>query len=286
MISVLVTGKDSQLAQCIKEIEANFPEVSIQYCSSKTLDITDLQSIKNTFRENHFEYCINCAAYTHVDKAESDPEKAYAVNAEGVANLASVCKQYHTTLMHISTDYVFDGKKQKPYTEADKTNPINVYGKSKRAGELEIIKTLHKYFIIRTSWLYSEYGNNFVKTMLSVSKEGDQINVVNDQAGSPTYALDLADVVLKIIRRDTKLYGLYHFSNSGVCTWFDFATEIFKHLKVSINIKKISTSNYPTLAKRPAYGVLDSTKMANTFQLNIPHWRERLNQFLLTYRVF
>lgn len=281
MISVLVTGKDSQLAMCIKDLQGKHPLLDFTFKDSKELDIISKASISKTFEANPYDYCVNCAAYTAVDKAESEPEKAKAVNTFGAKNLAVACKENNTVLIHISTDFVFDGKQNTPYTEEDETNPINVYGKTKRDGELEIENVLEEYFIIRTSWLYSQYGNNFVKTILKLSQEKEEINVVNDQIGSPTYALDLANFILNIICRESKKYGVYHFSNNGEISWYDFAIEIVNLFKLDIKVNPIKTSSYISLAPRPNYCVMDLTKTDKIFNIKTINWMDSVNAFLL-----
>ena len=202
---------------------------------------------------------------------------AYAVNAEGPKNLAEVCKKYQVKLLHISTDFVFDGKKQTPYIETDMPNPLGVYGTSKWQGERYIQEVMQDYFILRTSWLYSEYGNNFMKTMLKLSRTRDEISVVSDQIGVPTYAGDLAEVLIKIVLSSSTNYGVYHYSNSGAISWYDFAVEIFKQFSKKIEVKPIKTKDYPTAAKRPKYSVLDITKIENNFDCLRKKWQINLN---------
>src|SRR5690606_23203811 len=223
-----------------------------------------------------YDYCINCAAYTAVDKAETEEEKAYLVNAEAVKYLAEACKQNDTVLIHVSTDFVFDGQKGSPYTEDDPTNPIGVYGASKLKGEQYVQSILEKYFIIRTSWVYSEYGHNFVKTMLRLGKEKDEISVVNDQVGTPTYAGDLAKVILKIILNNKNLYGLYHYSNEGEASWYDFAKSIFKKCNIKINLKPIKSEEYLKTTVRTKFSVLNKDKIKNSFKVEVPVWDDSL----------
>ncbi|WP_262890108.1 dTDP-4-dehydrorhamnose reductase [Winogradskyella haliclonae] len=282
-MSVLVIGKDSQLAQCIMDCEKNFPEIDFSYKDSKELDITDEKSVKKIFEDYTFNYCINCAAYTNVDKAETEPLRAKTVNTIGAQNIARACKVNGSILIHISTDFVFDGEKKTPYIEEDYTNPINVYGKTKRDGELEIEKTLEKYFIIRTSWLYSQKGSNFLKTILRIAKERKEISVVNDQFGSPTYALDLAHLTLKIISSKSNNYGTYHYSNLGKISWYDFALEISKTWKLDLKINPIKAKDYITHAVRPSYSVLDSSKAQKSFNIKAIKWNESLQKCFLNY---
>jgi len=282
MIKVLVTGANGQLGNCIKDIQKKHNHISFVFTDYKDLDICDEKAVSEFFQESEpFYYCINCAAYTAVDKAEEEKEKAYNINVLGAKYLALACNTYNTTLIHVSTDFVFDGLSSKPYIEKDKTNPISVYGKTKLQGELAIINTLKEHFIIRTSWLYSEYGNNFMKTMLKLAETRDEISVVRDQTGTPTYAGDLAEVILKIINSNTKNFGLYHYSNQGVTNWCDFAKAIFDLSKKAIKVNPIKTEAYPTPAKRPLFSVLDKSKIKNILNLEIPHWLNSLDKSLI-----
>jgi dTDP-4-dehydrorhamnose reductase len=280
MIKALVTGGNGQLAQCLKEIVKYHDELDITFQDLPDLDITNKQKLESYFSNNELDYCINCAAYTAVDLAEEQSELAYAVNAKGPKYLAEVCQKHQVTLIHISTDFVFDGKKQTPYIETDAPNPLSVYGASKLQGERSIQETTEAYFIVRTSWLYSEYGKNFIKTMLSLSETLNEISVVSDQFGSPTYAGDLAEVLIKIILSSSTNYGVYHYSNSGAISWFDFASEIFKQFGKKIEVKPIKTKDYPTAAKRPKYSVLDTTKIENNFDCTIKDWQVSLNKVI------
>lgn len=273
---VLVTGASGQLGQALKALSERCDNLTFVFKTSAEADITDRQQLEEVFNEVKPDFCINAAAYTAVDKAESEPEKAYAINVTGAKNLAEVCLQFNTTLLHISTDFVFDGNKDTPYTEDDATNPQGVYGKTKREGEQEIEKILPQHYIIRTSWLYSEYGNNFMKTMLRLAAERDKLGVVNDQTGTPTNANDLAEALLQIITRGKKAYGIYHYSNEGVATWYEFAGEIFRINNVLIDLQPIPTSAYPTPAKRPAYSVMDKSKIKEVFGLSIKGWQDSL----------
>lgn len=281
MINVLVTGGNGQLASCIKEVENQSDELNVIYTDYSELDISDLKQVQAFFKSNSkIDYCINCAAYTAVDQAESDVEKAFNINAIGAKNLALVCNKEKVVLIHISTDFVFKGDKKEPYIETDVARPISVYGASKLQGEVEIEKALNEYFIIRTSWLYSEYGNNFMKTMLRLSETRDEISVVSDQIGTPTYAGDLAEIIIYILKTKTKSYGTYHYSNLGEISWFDFAKAIFEETNKSISIKPIKTEGYPTAAKRPVYSVINKTKIEQTFNITIPNWRDSLKRTL------
>ena len=280
MIKILVTGGNGQLAQCLKDIVKNDSELDVDFQDLPYLDITDKQQLESYFLKNEFDYCINCAAYTAVDLAEEQSDLAYAVNAEGPKYLAEVCQKHQVTLIHISTDFVFDGQKRIPYLETDAPNPLSVYGASKLQGERSIQETTEAYFIIRTSWLYSEYGKNFMKTMLSLSETLNEISVVSDQIGSPTYAGDLAEVLIQIVLSSSTNYGVYHYSNSGTISWYDFAVEIFKQFGKTIEVKPIKTKDYPTAAKRPKFSALNTIKIENNFDCTIKDWQRSLNKVI------
>lgn len=281
MIHVLVTAKDGQLGQCFQSLAVKHPNIQFVFKSSSDLDITNTANIEDALKDHTFDYCINCAAYTAVDKAEEAIELADKVNHIGAKLLAESCKKFNVTLIHVSTDFVFDGKATVPYLEDDITNPLGVYGKTKLAGEQAISNVLENYFIIRTSWLYSEYGNNFLKTMLRLSKERNEIGVVGDQVGSPTYARDLADMILRLIESKNTSYGVYHYSNKGVVSWYDFAKEIFKLSDSSITLNKIETKDYPTAAIRPKYSVLHTERISKLLDLKIPNWKESLKKAII-----
>ena len=277
MKTVLVTGKDGQLAQCIKSLASEYPNLNFVFKSSSELDITNYDNIDSVFKNlEPFEYCINCAAYTAVDIAETETQRAYEVNVLGSKNLGEACRNYNNTLIHISTDFVFDGDASRPYTEESTTNPLSVYGDTKLKGEKVIAQGLAKYFIIRTSWLYSEYGQNFLKTMLRLASEREEIGVVGDQIGSPTYAKDLAKVILKIIDTKNKNFGVYHYSNEGAVSWYDFAKEIFRLSNSTIKLNKIETKDYPTPAMRPKYSILNTEKISKVLRIKIPDWQSSL----------
>ena len=276
MIKALVTGGNGQLAQSLKDVVNHQDELDVDFQDLPDLDITNKQQLESYFSNNELDYCINCAAYTAVDLAEEQSDLAYAVNAEGPKYLAEVCQKHQVTLIHISTDFVFDGQKRIPYLETDAPNPLSVYGASKWQGERYIQEVMEDYFIIRTSWLYSEYGNNFMKTMLRLSETRDEISVVSDQIGSPTYAGDLAEVLIKIILSSSTNYGVYHYSNSGVISWYDFAVEIFKQFGKKIDVKPIKTKDYPTAAKRPKFSALNTIKIENNFNCTIKDWNNSL----------
>lgn len=276
MSKILVFGASGQLGTCLKALaevqgitEINFPEEG-------TADILNLDGLQVAFESVQPAYVINCAAYTAVDKAEEAIELARSVNRDGAANLALMCNTYGATLIHISTDFVFEGNSPKLLSELDPINPISVYGLTKLEGEQAIAATLQAFYILRTSWLYSEHGNNFVKTMLKLGSTREELKVIVDQVGTPTYAMDLADAIFQIIASDKHAYGVYHFSNEGVTSWFDFATAIFEISGMSTRVLPIPGSEYPTAAARPAYSVMDKSKIKNTFNITIPHWRKSL----------
>ena len=298
---VLVTGANGQLGQAIQSISGKYPEIDFVFCSSSELDITNLENCQAVFSTYQPHFCINTAAYTAVDKAESEPAKAFDINANGAENLAITCKKFNTLLIHISTDFVFDAyfsegiayydrelrlplKSNLGLTETDVPFPSGVYGLTKLQGEQAIQANWDKHFIIRTSWVYSQFGNNFMKTMLRLASERDRLSVVADQIGTPTNAVDLAEVLIVIMVSSFKFqvssFGIYNFSNEGQCSWYDFANEIFRQNGVSIDLKPIPTSAYPTPAKRPAYSVLDKTKIKSTFDIKISDWQTSLSACL------
>lgn len=279
---VLVTGASGQLGQALQSIEKSYPGIDFHFLNSSELNITDLEQCKTVFKKEKPHFCINAAAYTAVDRAESEPEKAYLINVTGAENLAKVCKEFNTVLLHISTDFVFDGTATQPYSEEALPNPTGVYGQTKLDGEKVIQEIWKKHFIIRTSWVYSEFGTNFMKTMLRLGRERDSISVVNDQIGTPTNAVDLAKVLMKIITSchaeviSPADYGIYNFSNEGKCSWYEFAKKIFEIHKFTIDLQPISTSDYPTPSKRPAYSVLNKNKIKTVFGVEVREWQESL----------
>ncbi|WP_035091177.1 dTDP-4-dehydrorhamnose reductase [Aquimarina macrocephali] len=277
---ILVTGSKGQLGQCIEKIKNSYFGLDLCFVSSKELDITKKEEVLRFFKDKSFNFVINCAAYTNVEQAEKEPKKAFLVNSDGVQNLAQTCKEQDATLIHISTDYVFDGAKETPYTEEDITNPINEYGKSKLAGEQQIQQILEKYFIIRTSWLYSEFGHNFFKTILKKSKTEKELTIITSETGTPTNANDLANFILDLIANHNQEYGLFHYSNLGDATWYDFAKEILRLSGKLENVILKKTDNYPTFAQRPIYSVLNKEKCITSFNLNIINWKESLKRVL------
>lgn len=280
MKKILVTGSNGQLGSCLKIKSKEQKTLDFVFLDSKGLDVTNSKQINEVFNNNNFDYCINCAAYTAVDQAEEDTNEAYNINVLGSKNLAEACKKFKVILIHISTDFVFEGKAKAPYLETDITNPINIYGQTKLLGEKVIQSTLSEYYIIRTSWLYSEFKNNFVKTMLNLASKRDVLNVISDQLGTPTNANDLSSTILKIINSNIKRYGLYHYSNLGETSWYGFAQFIFKHLNINIQVNAVNSDQFVTKAKRPNYSVLDKTKIINTFKLEILDWDQSLKNHL------
>ncbi len=271
--TILVTGSNGQLGSEIKVLSKSFPTYNFLFTTREELAIQSREALQTFFEKNKIDYCINCAAYTAVDKAESENEKAFAINADAVENLANVCSKYQTKLIHISTDYVYDGSVHIPLKEENAVGPVNVYGASKLKGEELALSNNPSVLIIRTSWVYSSFGNNFVKTMLRLFREKQEINVINDQIGSPTYAADLASVIMKFIEKNRQgetFSGIVNYSNAGITNWYEFAKEIKLLVRSDCKINPIPTSSYPTPAKRPLYSVLDTSKIENLLQLEIP----------------
>jgi dTDP-4-dehydrorhamnose reductase len=280
---ILVSGKNGQLGRELQNFATSNQNFQFIFFDRNELNIADEQSTKNTFDKLSPSFFINCAAYTAVDKAETEKEFAHKINAEAVGNIAKQCAQFNTKLIHISTDYVFDGKTKQPYKEDDATNAINYYGYTKLKGEELALKNNLDTIIIRTSWVYSEYGNNFVKTMLRLMHERKEINVVNDQFGSPTYAKDLAEAIVEIVSSERVAVNgqqIFHFSNDGIISWYDFAVAIKEIKQLDCAVNPIPTSSYPTPAKRPVYSGLDKTKIVSTFNIELKNWKESLQQCL------
>lgn len=275
MNHIIVFGASGQLGHCIKNV-AEQKGVNIVFPDESEANILDTDALSGVFEKYKPAYAINCAAYTAVDKAEEDVELANRVNVTGAENLAVQCKKYNTILIHISTDFVFKGDKTTPRVETDEADPISVYGQTKLGGEKAVEAILPQQFIIRTGWLYSEYGNNFVKTMLKLGAERDELKIIADQVGTPTYAIDLAGFILQIIEVDSKAYGVCHYSNEGVTSWFDFARAIFDISLTNVKAIPIRTDEYPTKATRPAYSVMDKSKAKQVFNIEIPYWRDSL----------
>ena len=283
MNRILVTGANGQLGSEIREQAVFHPDDLFFYVTRNELDITDHNEVRLFVESKKINVIINCAAYTGVDKAESDFIKADEINNVAVRNLAVLARENNIKLIHISTDYVFDGNNCKPYIETDKVNPQSVYGKTKLAGELAIENiNPENSIIIRTSWVYSSYGNNFVKTMLKLSQEKKELNVIFDQVGTPTYARDLAEVILNIIAKiNNKKVEIFHYSNEGICSWYDFSKAIFEKLEYGIKVNPIQTIEYPTPAKRPYYSILNKNKIKEKYQIVIPYWKDSLKKYFI-----
>jgi len=276
MSNIVVFGASGQLGQCLKTVANVQGITSIFFLPESEANILDKGALKKIFEAYKPAWSINCAAYTAVDKAEDEIDLARKINKIGAENLSDLCKEYNSVFIHTSTDFVFKGDKPTPLDEKDVTEPINIYGLTKLEGEQAVASRLERYFILRTSWLYSEYGNNFVKTMLRLGSERDELKVIADQVGTPTYAMDLAECILKIISTGSKTYGLYHYSNEGVASWYDFAMAIFDISGTKVKTFPIKTSEYPTRAVRPAYSVMNKDKIKQTFNIEIPYWRDSL----------
>jgi len=276
MSNIIVFGASGQLGQCLKTVANAQMLTTIFFPPESEANILDKDALKKIFDIYKPSWCINCAAYTAVDKAEDEIDLARKINKSGAENISDLCREYGSVFIHTSTDFVFKGDKATPLDEDDIAEPINVYGLTKLEGEQAVTNKLDKYFILRTSWLYSEYGNNFVKTMLRLGSERDELKVIADQVGTPTYAMDLAECILNIISTNNRAYGLYHYSNEGVASWYDFAKAIFDISGAKLKVLPIKTSEYPTRAVRPAYSVMSKTKIKQTFNIEIPYWRDSL----------
>ena len=280
--TILVTGCAGQLGRSIQSIAGDFPDFEFVFANRQGLDLSDETSIANFFENQTFDVIINCAAHTAVDKAESEPELANQINHLAVQKLARIVKEHRSKLIHISTDYVFSGKQYRPYLETDEVLPQGVYGETKLNGEHDIQSILKtNAIIIRTSWIYSEYGNNFVKTMLKLGQQRDTLNVIFDQVGTPTYAKDLAKSIMCIIKsqafnQEYFTTDVVNYSNEGVCSWYDFAKTIFELTNTQCQVLPVETKDYPTPANRPHYSVLNKTKIKQTYHLTIPYWKDSL----------
>ena len=271
---ILVTGANGQLGKELQELVSSHPLFEFVFLSREDMPIDHFELVRNFFNTLKPAFCINCAAYTAVDKAESEKDLAFLINGESVGVLAAICREHDTKFIHVSTDYIFNGEATYPYTENFPTDPINVYGASKLEGEKQAMQLNPDSIIIRTSWVYSSFGRNFVKTMMRLMNEKNEVKVINDQLGSPTYAADLAEIILEIIP-DWKP-GIYNYSNEGIISWFDFALAIKEIINSPCEIKPILTVEYPTAAKRPAYSVLDKSKIQETFGVHLNDWKKSL----------
>lgn len=280
---IIVSGASGQLGMEIQEVSSKYKNLDFYFFDSKSWDITDEKKTKSIFNEFKPDFFINCAAYTAVDKAETEIDKCYEINATALNHLSEICNLYNTHIIHISTDFVFDGNKNFPYEEHDQTNPISTYGKSKLEGEKIILNKSKSFNIIRTSWVYSKYGSNFVKTMLRLAQERNELNIVIDQIGSPTHAKDLALFLLEnIIKLKEKNKEIYHYSNQGVASWFDFAYEIFKVKNISLKLNPINSDQFPTPSSRPKYSLMNKNKLNSHFGTIVEHWKESLLKCLQT----
>ena len=282
-MNILVTGSNGQLGSEIKDLVTNYKDFNFFFRDLPELNICDAEALNTFIFNQNINAAINCAAYTAVDQAEEDVEIAEQVNSIGVLNLVNALKKVNGKLIHISTDYVFDGNSFLPYQELDELNPIGIYGETKRAGELVILNSSIDALVIRTSWLYSAYGNNFVKTMLKLGHERDELEVIFDQVGTPTYASDLAktclDILLDKSSENISMNGkIYHYSNEGVTSWYDFAKAIMELGSIDCKVRPIETKDYPTPAKRPHFSVLNKTKIKKDFNIEIPYWRDSLDK--------
>lgn len=280
MIKILVTGANGQLGRCLKNILQSDADLNVLYTDINELDLTNKTAVEKIITANTFDYIINCAAYTAVDNAECNEVICSKINTEAIGNIAEAARQYKTKVIHISTDYVFNGENHRPYEENDKPEPQSVYGRTKLAGEAILMSFCPSTsIVIRTAWLYSEYGNNFVKKMLELAKQKDYINVVSDQIGTPTYAGDLAQTIYHIIKYNEWHPGIFHFTNEGVASWYDLTMATFRLAGINnCKVHPIRTKEYPTAAKRPSYSVLSKDKIKRLYNISIPYWEFSLNK--------
>lgn len=278
MQTVLVTGSNGQLGNEVQVFASSYPQFEFIFTDVEELDICDRKAVEKYFAERKIDVLLNCAAYTAVDKAEEDVELCYRINEKAVGVLGEVAAQYGTKMVHVSTDYVFDGTSYLPYTEDRPVCPATVYGKSKLAGEQLLMDVCPAVVIVRTSWLYSSFGNNFVKTMIKLGRERDTLNVIFDQVGTPTYAADLADALLQIISADKFIPGVYHYSNEGVCSWYDFTIAIHQIAGIDCRVLPIESKDYPAKTPRPHYSVLNKKKIKSNYNIQIPHWEDGLRR--------
>lgn len=273
---VAVTGASGQVGQALQKIADNYPNISWFFWSKDEVDITNQQILKDTFNKVLPDVVINLAAYTAVDRAETHYQDAFQLNVDAPRQVAIACEAIHAVLIHLSTDYVFDGATNKPYVETHKTAPLNVYGSTKLRGEEAVLQNCSRCFIVRSSWVYSGFGKNFYQTMLRLAREGHDISVVNDQIGKPTHALDLAQAVITIALSESTQYGIYHFANTGSTTWYEFAKKIFEINGLTPRVFPIASDEFAAPAKRPRYSILDTTKIEKTFGIKISSWEDAL----------
>lgn len=276
--TILVTGSKGQLGNELQMLVGRYPQFDFIFTDVEELDICNEKAVDAFFGSHQIDFLLNCAAYTAVDKAETDVEQCYEVNEKAPGLLGRAAARSGGKILHVSTDYVFDGKSYVPYTENMPVCPETVYGKSKLAGEQMLLNTCPDSIIVRTSWLYSSFGNNFVKTMLRLGREKDALKVVSDQVGTPTYAADLADALLKIVASGDFVRGIYHYSNEGVCSWYDFANSVFKIAGLKCELYPIDSKDYPVKTPRPHYSVLNKQKIKTTYRIQIPHWEDSLRR--------
>ena len=283
MNKILITGANGQIGQELVALANQFPHFQFIATNREQLDLADFQSVEDFFKQQSFDCCINCAAYTAVDKAESEQETAFLINRDAVGLLAKLCAQKGIPLIHFSTDYVYHSLQNTPFKESDATHAESVYAKSKLAGEQLALQYHASSMIIRTSWVYSYFGHNFVKTMLRLGRERDQLRVVFDQIGTPTYAHDIAKMVLQLLSEPSNMHqmkGIFHYSNEGVTSWYDFARAIFELSAIKCQVSPIESKDYPTPAKRPPFSLMNKEKIKRTFNIEIPHWRSSLKHCL------
>lgn len=278
MTTILITGSKGQLGNEMQQAAVRFPAFNYIYTDVAELDICDKSALDAFVKANNVNVIVNCAAYTAVDKAEDDVELCHKINRDAVRNIAEVANDNKVKVVHISTDYVFDGTNYLPYTEDMPVCPATVYGKSKLEGEQALLENCKESVILRTAWLYSSFGNNFVKTMIKLGTERDSLGVIFDQVGSPTYAADLADVILQLLSNKTFIPGIYHFSDEGVCSWYDFTKTIHRMANITCDVKPIETKDYPARTPRPHFSVLNKGKIKSTYGISIPHWEVSLEK--------
>ena len=281
-MKILVLGGVGQLGQCISKVATQRGITSIAFVDEFVGNILDMKVLEDLFNQEKPEYVINCAAYTAVDKAEDEIELSRKINRNGAENIAKLCAKFEATMLQVSTDFVFEGNIPTLLNETHPAEPISVYGLTKLEGEKAVIDSLTEHYIIRTAWLYSEFANNFMKTMIKLGTDRDSLGIIADQIGSPTYGVDLAGALLDIIASDKKAYGIYHYSNEGAISWYDFAKAIFELGNITVAVEPLKTSEYPTKAARPAFSAMDKTKIKNTFGIEIPYWRDSLKVALLS----
>jgi dTDP-4-dehydrorhamnose reductase len=278
MTTILITGSNGQLGNEMQQAAVRFPDFNYIYTDVAELDICDKGALDAFVKANNVNVIVNCAAYTAVDKAEDDVELCYKINRDAVRNIAEVATKNKVKVVHVSTDYVFDGTNYLPYTEDMPVCPATVYGKSKLEGEQALLENCKESVILRTAWLYSSFGNNFVKTMMKLGVERDSLGVIFDQVGTPTYAADLADAILQLLSNKTFVPGIYHFSDEGVCSWYDFTKTIHRMANITCDVKPIETKDYPALTPRPHFSVLNKGKIKSTYGISIPHWEASLEK--------